>query len=98
MPSIPEPRERECLPGFRTDLPTRKRVVVHLVRYQPDLPEILSYLVMPLPYHKCHCCTAATAPPPHRNCPNVDCNRLFLVCPDCVTRLGGDKRKPGFWP
>ena len=37
----------------------------------------------------CHCCAAPRAPPPHRNCPNVDCNRLFLVCDACVRRLGG---------
>ena len=25
----------------------------------------------------------------HRNCPNVDCNRLFLVCQGCLTARGG---------
>ena len=38
---------------------------------------------------ECHCCKERSAPPPHRNCPNVDCNRLFLVCPACVSKLGG---------
>ncbi len=37
----------------------------------------------------CHCCSEKRAPPPHRNCPNVDCNRLFLVCPACRAKLGG---------
>ena len=38
---------------------------------------------------RCHCCEQPRAPPPHRNCPNVDCNRLFLVCPGCLSTLGG---------
>lgn len=38
---------------------------------------------------RCHCCEQPRAPPPHRNCPNVDCNRLFLVCPGCLSKLGG---------
>jgi predicted sulfurtransferase len=38
---------------------------------------------------ECHCCKERSAPPPHRNCPNVDCNRLFLVCPACVSKLVG---------
>ena len=38
---------------------------------------------------KCHCCTAPRAVAPHRNCPNVDCNRLFLVCPACLQKHGG---------
>jgi hypothetical protein len=38
---------------------------------------------------KCHCCTAPRAVAPHRNCPNVDCNRLFLVCPSCLSTHGG---------
>ena len=29
---------------------------------------------------ECYCCGARKARAPHRNCPNVDCNRLFLVC------------------
>ena len=37
----------------------------------------------------CHCCGEPKAPPPHRNCPNVDCNRLFLVCPGCLSKQGG---------
>jgi len=37
----------------------------------------------------CHCCAAPRAAAPHRNCPNVDCNRLFLVCTACLQRLGG---------
>ena len=37
----------------------------------------------------CHCCEEPRAPPPHRNCPNVDCNRLFLVCPGCLSKMGG---------
>jgi predicted sulfurtransferase len=38
---------------------------------------------------KCHCCSEPRAVAPHRNCPNVDCNRLFLVCPGCLTARGG---------
>jgi len=38
---------------------------------------------------RCHCCGESKAPPPHRNCPNVDCNRLFLVCPGCSQKLDG---------
>ena len=38
---------------------------------------------------RCYCCGENTAPPPHRNCPNVDCNRLFLVCPGCSDKLDG---------
>jgi predicted sulfurtransferase len=38
---------------------------------------------------KCHCCAAPRAVAPHRNCPNVDCNRLFLVCPACLASHGG---------
>lgn len=38
---------------------------------------------------KCHCCEQHRAPPPHRNCLNVDCNRLFLVCLGCLSKLGG---------
>lgn len=38
---------------------------------------------------RCHCCQELKAPPPHRNCPNVDCNRLFLVCPGCLSKHGG---------
>ena len=37
----------------------------------------------------CHCCGGGRASAPHRNCPNVDCNRLFLVCQACMQRLGG---------
>mmetsp|Transcript_18729 Transcript_18729/g.46629 ORF Transcript_18729/g.46629 Transcript_18729/m.46629 type:complete len:506 (-) Transcript_18729:114-1631(-) len=37
----------------------------------------------------CHCCSQDRAPPPHRNCPNVDCNRLFLVCAGCAAKKGG---------
>jgi len=33
---------------------------------------------------RCFCCTEPAAAPPHRNCANVDCNRLFLVCPSCL--------------
>jgi predicted sulfurtransferase len=38
---------------------------------------------------RCYCCGQNTAPPPHRNCPNVDCNRLFLVCEGCKNKLDG---------
>jgi hypothetical protein len=38
---------------------------------------------------KCHCCAVPRAVAPHRNCPNVDCNRLFLVCPACLQKHGG---------
>jgi len=38
---------------------------------------------------ECYCCKERKAPPPHRNCPNVDCNRLFLVCPACTSKYGG---------
>jgi len=38
---------------------------------------------------RCYCCGANSAPPPHRNCPNVDCNRLFLVCTACQDKLDG---------
>lgn len=38
---------------------------------------------------KCHCCSVPRAVAPHRNCPNVDCNRLFLVCPACLQKHGG---------
>ena len=38
---------------------------------------------------RCYCCGQNTAPPPHRNCPNVDCNRLFLVCEGCKNNLDG---------
>ena len=38
---------------------------------------------------RCHCCSQPQAVAPHRNCPNVDCNRLFLVCPACVQSFGG---------
>ena len=38
---------------------------------------------------ECYCCKEKKAPPPHRNCPNVDCNRLFLVCPACTSKYGG---------
>lgn len=41
------------------------------------------------PSLKCHCCGEPRAAAPHRNCPNVDCNRLFLVCQGCVQHLGG---------
>jgi hypothetical protein len=37
----------------------------------------------------CYCCGAARAAAPHRNCPNVDCNRLFLVCAACLAKRGG---------
>ena len=37
----------------------------------------------------CHCCGGGRASAPHRNCPNVDCNRLFLVCPACLQSHGG---------
>jgi len=37
----------------------------------------------------CHCCGQPQAVAPHRNCPNVDCNRLFLVCPACLQSHGG---------
>ena len=37
----------------------------------------------------CHCCHKKNASAPHRNCPNVDCNRLFLVCVGCVSSGGG---------
>lgn len=30
---------------------------------------------------KCLCCGGKKAAPPHRNCANVDCNRLFLCVP-----------------
>jgi len=32
----------------------------------------------------CFCCRQPVAAPPHRNCANVDCNRLFLVCANCL--------------
>jgi predicted sulfurtransferase len=38
---------------------------------------------------RCHCCAQPQAVAPHRNCPNVDCNRLFLVCPACAQSFGG---------
>lgn len=38
---------------------------------------------------RCYCCGDSSAPPPHRNCPNVDCNRLFLVCSKCTDKLDG---------
>ena len=38
---------------------------------------------------ECHVCKQKNAPPPHRNCPNVDCNRLFLVCEGCSEKLDG---------
>jgi predicted sulfurtransferase len=38
---------------------------------------------------ECHVCKQKNAPPPHRNCPNVDCNRLFLVCKGCSEKLDG---------
>lgn len=38
---------------------------------------------------RCYCCGESKAPPPHRNCPNVDCNRLFLVCDSCKSELDG---------
>ena len=38
---------------------------------------------------ECHVCKQKIAPPPHRNCPNVDCNRLFLVCQGCSEELDG---------
>ena len=38
---------------------------------------------------ECHCCGERKARAPHRNCPNVDCNRLFLVCQKCLTARGG---------
>ena len=38
---------------------------------------------------RCYCCGEHAAPPPHRNCPNVDCNRLFLVCDACQDKLDG---------
>ena len=38
---------------------------------------------------RCHCCSLPQAVAPHRNCPNVDCNRLFLVCPACAQSFGG---------
>eukprot|EP00899_Mesostigma_viride_P027965 jgi/Mesvir1/8353/Mv12613-RA.1 len=34
-----------------------------------------------------HC--SAPAPPRHRNCANIDCNELFLVCPACLERMRG---------
>jgi rhodanese-related sulfurtransferase len=38
---------------------------------------------------ECYCCGERKARAPHRNCPNVDCNRLFLVCQGCLTSRGG---------
>ena len=38
---------------------------------------------------ECYCCGDRKARAPHRNCPNVDCNRLFLVCQGCLTARGG---------
>ena len=38
---------------------------------------------------ECHCCSQKRASAPHRNCPNVDCNRLFLVCQGCLSSIGG---------
>mmetsp|Transcript_48193 Transcript_48193/g.89768 ORF Transcript_48193/g.89768 Transcript_48193/m.89768 type:complete len:429 (-) Transcript_48193:1063-2349(-) len=38
---------------------------------------------------KCLCCGGKKAAPPHRNCANVDCNRLFLVCPTCMQQHQG---------
>lgn len=38
---------------------------------------------------KCHCCGRLYASAPHRNCPKVDCNRLFLVCAACLQSHGG---------
>lgn len=38
---------------------------------------------------RCYCCGENKAPPPHRNCPNVDCNRLFLVCEKCKSNMDG---------
>ncbi len=37
----------------------------------------------------CFCCGGPKARAPHRNCPNVDCNRLFLACSGCVQDSGG---------
>lgn len=36
------------------------------------------------PSLKCFCCGDMRAAAPHRNCPNLDCNRLFLVCKTCL--------------
>lgn len=41
------------------------------------------------PTLKCYCCGEPRAAAPHRNCPNVDCNRLFLVCTGCLQQRGG---------
>lgn len=35
----------------------------------------------------CHLCNASTES--YYNCANMDCNRLFLCCPDCVKQLKG---------
>lgn len=37
----------------------------------------------------CFCCAQPRAQAPHRNCPNVDCNRLFLLCTACLQSHGG---------
>eukprot|EP00854_Cymbomonas_tetramitiformis_P001753 gene1753-2414_t len=37
----------------------------------------------------CLVCGEPKAAPPHRNCANVDCNRLFLVCTTCLGAAEG---------
>lgn len=36
---------------------------------------------------RCHCCEAASEL--YYNCANMDCNELFLSCPDCLKELNG---------
>lgn len=38
---------------------------------------------------ECYVCGGKRARAPHRNCANVDCNRLFLVCSGCIDSLEG---------
>lgn len=36
---------------------------------------------------KCHCCSAPSDA--YYNCANMDCNHLFLCCPECLKKLQG---------
>ena len=36
----------------------------------------------------CQLCCGAGGLLPHRNCANLDCNRLFIACSDCAVSLG----------
>lgn len=37
----------------------------------------------------CQLCGQAPARLPHVNCANVDCNELFVACPDCAAKWQG---------